>query len=172
MTGIVRAFFISRRARRLHRMEPPDKLYEKSLLPEYQVSFSAGISRTPSIVGMPDEIYADELLDEYFGSGPEGWDDFKLLGNANAIQNDDAMDEECQMYSMGLCGGDKKTPQQEEAIKKGAKDWLLLLQFGSIFEGKDAVMMFGDSGALYYWIRRQDLAACRFDDVRIIMECC
>ena len=158
----------------LLRMEPPDELHEKSRLPEQQLRFSAGISRAPTTRGMPDEIYSDELNDEYYDGELEGWDDFKLLGNASTIQ--DTMEEQCQMLAMGLDWKAFKNPHQKAAIEAGAADWILLLQLGSIWDGngknKKIAMMFGDSGAIYYWIRKQDLAACCFDDVRIIMQCC
>ncbi|HEU4419083.1 MAG TPA: YwqG family protein [Planctomycetota bacterium] len=49
-----------------------------------------------------------------------------------------------------------------------AADWLLLLQL----ESDDAAgWMWGDGGALYFWIRRADLAALRFDRVWMVFEC-
>jgi len=43
----------------------------------------------------------------------------------------------------------------------------LLLQLPS---DDDANMMWGDNGNYYYMIRKQDLAAARFDNVQIIGE--
>jgi uncharacterized protein YwqG len=32
--------------------------------------------------------------------------------------------------------------------------------------------MWGDSGTIYYWIRRQDLHRARFDRAWMILQCC
>jgi uncharacterized protein YwqG len=36
----------------------------------------------------------------------------------------------------------------------------------------EAGWMWGDAGTLYYWIRRPDLLAGRFDRIWMIFECC
>jgi len=46
-------------------------------------------------------------------------------------------------------------------------DWLLLLQADD-----DVGWMWGDSGTIYYWIRRQDLHRARFDHTWMILQCC
>jgi uncharacterized protein YwqG len=47
-------------------------------------------------------------------------------------------------------------------------DWVLLLQV----ESDDAAgFMWGDMGALYFWIRRADLAALRLDRAWMVFEC-
>jgi uncharacterized protein YwqG len=47
-------------------------------------------------------------------------------------------------------------------------DWQLLLQISS--DQRDPGWMWSDNGRLYYWIRRQDLAARDFSKVRCIMQ--
>jgi uncharacterized protein YwqG len=32
--------------------------------------------------------------------------------------------------------------------------------------------MWGDTGTIYYWIRRQDLLTARFDQAWMIFQCC
>jgi hypothetical protein len=50
----------------------------------------------------------------------------------------------------------------------GGGDWRLLLQVES---DRNAGMMWGDAGCLYFWIREEDLRARRFDRTRIIFQC-
>lgn len=60
----------------------------------------------------------------------------------------------------------------------------MLLQLGTIWENdgdeqvvtkeqekQKSALMFGDSGAIYYWIRKQDLAAGNFAGVRLLWQC-
>lgn len=57
-------------------------------------------------------------------------------------------------------------------LRADSGDWLLLWQIDSE-DGKDEDelgWMWGDVGKLYYWIRRQDLAAGRFDRVWAIIQ--
>ena len=49
------------------------------------------------------------------------------------------------------------------------EDWLLLLQVATDYEHSD--LQFADMGTLFFWIRKEDLAAHRFDRVWMIMEC-
>lgn len=48
-----------------------------------------------------------------------------------------------------------------------ASDWELLLQLDA---SDEAGMKWGDCGGLYYWIRRQDLAAARFDQSWFVFQ--
>jgi len=32
--------------------------------------------------------------------------------------------------------------------------------------------MWGDVGSIYFWIKQQDLAARKFDDVWLVFQCC
>lgn len=56
---------------------------------------------------------------------------------------------------------------QSELAEKGG-DWQLLLQVDS-----DAApdMDWGDTGRIYYWIRKQDLVQCNFSQVQLILQC-
>ena len=97
----------------------------------------------------------------------------KLLGYADIIQNE--MLTECERTSRGLYCGDSEsyqnTPHDVEAdINKHASDWVLLLQLSTI-EKDDFEFMFGDCGILYFYIKKEDLAAMRFDKVRFCLQC-
>ncbi len=95
--------------------------------------------------------------------------DHQIMGYAQPIQGDD-MEEECQLASNGLYCGDSSgyhDPRARE-LAPGIDDWLLLLQLDS---DDDTRMMWSDMGMLYFWIRKQDLAARRFDKVWMILQC-
>lgn len=92
----------------------------------------------------------------------------RLLGHPDQIQ--DEMQMECQLVSHGLYCGDPTGYQDPRAaeLKAGAMDWQLLLQVDS---EESAGMMWGSVGRLYYWIRHQDLKACNFDNVWLVLQC-
>ena len=86
----------------------------------------------------------------------------RLLGHPVNIQGD--MQLEAQLVSNGIQCGHPSGYHDSRAkeLEAGADDWLLLLQLDS----DDRVsLMWGDVGMLYFSIRRQDLAARRFDRV-------
>ena len=100
-------------------------------------------------------------------------EDHKLLGYADIIQNQ--MLTECERTSRGLYCGDpesyRNTPKDVEAdIARHASDWVLLLQLSTIT--KDTFeWMFGDCGMLYFYIRKEDLTAMRFDKTSFSVQC-
>ena len=69
------------------------------------------------------------------------------------------------------CGGPEGYRSEEaKTLAVGAADWRLLLQVDTDEEGPG--WMWGDVGRIYFWIKKQDLAALRFDDVWLIFQCC
>jgi uncharacterized protein YwqG len=93
----------------------------------------------------------------------------QLLGLPDIIQN--RMELECQLASNGVSCGDSEGDTSEEAKKlaAGAADWRLLLQIVTDEDGPGWI--WGDSGTIYFWIKRQDLKSLRFDDVWLILQC-
>lgn len=55
-----------------------------------------------------------------------------------------------------------------ESCKDG--DWMLLFQLDTVTDN-DFELMFGDSGRIYLLIRREDLAAQRFEKIRMTLQC-
>jgi uncharacterized protein YwqG len=93
----------------------------------------------------------------------------RMLGHSENVQGD--MQLEAQLVMNGLyCGNSTgyEDPRRRE-LEAGAHEWLLLLQLDS---DDTAEFMWGDSGMLYYWIRASDLAALKFDNVWMTMQCC
>lgn len=100
-----------------------------------------------------------------FGDLPE----HQVLGVPNPIQGDD-MDEECQLASNGVylgSGNVRANPRYEE-LMKGHTQWKLLLQLDS---SDETGFYWGDWGMLYFWIKEDDLANRKFDDVWMVLQC-
>lgn len=113
----------------------------------------------------------DEVL-EKLGMDMDA-ENHKLLGYANIIQNE--MLSECERVSRGLYCGDAESYQhtsedEETAIMRGAKDWTLLLQLSTL-EKDGWELMWGDCGMLYFYIKKQDLAQKRFENVWFSLQC-
>lgn len=159
--------------------EFPLNIDKESIVPELALTFNKKIS-LPDFSSYP---YKDSDLDwdEYYECRSELGSDFdewgestKLLGYPDVIQS--PMEEECERVSRGYrCGSSEdyqKVPQRELLdIKEKANDWILLFQMGTI-SAYGFELMFGDCGHIYFWIRKSDLKACKFDDVWLIMQCC
>lgn len=98
----------------------------------------------------------------------------RLLGWPVVIQN--AMPQQCELVRRGYyLGGDwRDIPEavRRETEETAREDWLLLFQLDSGVTAEDFCLDFGDCGCIYYYIRREDLAARRFDRVWLIQQCC
>lgn len=105
--------------------------------------------------------YPDEIWD-IWEEDPDPAE-VQMFGWAVPVQNPE-MDLESELVSNGFEHNTKPTPEQIER----AKDWILLFQLGSV---EEAGMCWGDVGVLYFWIRKEDLAAKRFDRIWLILQC-
>ena len=164
----------------LEAAEFPNDLEEDYRFPALAVKMRA----EPSFPGWEDftEIYPEEADcgdegDEFFTVRAELGDDdpderSKLLGWADAIQW--SMPAECELVTRGyyLGGGWDEIPKNEveEAEKEAPDKWLPLFQLDTVEDG-DFELMFGDCGRLYFYITRDDLAARRFENVWLILQC-
>ena len=95
----------------------------------------------------------------------------KMLGYADEIQNE--MEPECELYSRGIDGDvQEELSEEEEAelVRNAADHWVLLFQMGTV-EDDETELMYGDCGLIYFWIRKEDLAARNFHHVRLILQC-
>ncbi len=96
----------------------------------------------------------------------------KLLGWPDVIQNCIAV--ECELVSRGyyLGSGWKHIPEEEiqSARRTSLNEWRLLFQLDTV-EADGFELMFGDCGRIYFYIRKEDLEACRFDRVWLIQQC-
>jgi len=86
----------------------------------------------------------------------------RLLGYPDTIQDD--MRLQCQLAFNGVT--DPNDPKAA-TLTQGAMDWQLLLQIDS---DEQAGMRWGNSGMLYYWIKRTDLQTRHFDRVWLVLQ--
>lgn len=103
----------------------------------------------------------------------KGIERHKVLGYADIIQGE--MLSECERVSRGVYCGKPESyqniPEDEAAdITNKAKEWSLLLQLGTIVKD-DFKWMSGDCGMLYYYIKKEDLAEKRFDNIWFSVQC-
>lgn len=160
-------------------LELPEEIAEEHRIPELAVKFSSRSSypkyeeldlHCDTSCQWEDYDKALEKLGVDIDCDPE---DHKLLGYADIIQNE--MLTECERVSRGLYCGDpesyRSTPEEmEQIINQRAKDWTLLMQISTI-ETDDFEWMFGDCGMLYFYIRKEDLAAKNFENVNFSVQC-
>lgn len=96
----------------------------------------------------------------------------KLLGWPDIIQNN--MTQECELVRRGhYLGNTWKSVSQEERQETAApslEDWRLLFQLDS-FGTLNFSLDFGDCGSIYFYIRKDDLAARRFERAWLILQC-
>lgn len=113
----------------------------------------------------------DELKQDLIGASED--QPFKpthrLLGWPEPVQGD--MQLECQLVANGIYCGNPAGYQdpRAEQLAAGAKDWRLLLQIDTDEAGPG--WMWGDCGRIYYWIHKNDLRHCRFENARLILQC-
>jgi uncharacterized protein YwqG len=92
----------------------------------------------------------------------------QLGGWPMLIQN--PWQRECQMASNGIDVGGPEGYEDSRAaaLEAGVDDWIMLAQIDS---DDDAGWMWGDVGALYFAMRRQDLAEREFDRAWLVLQC-
>jgi len=114
----------------------------------------------------PYSSLIDELTGRKAGSQPQCI--HRMGGYAENVQG--AMELECQLVTNGIWCGDASgyNDPRRKALESGAADWRLLLQLDS---DENVNWMWGDGGRLYFWIRKQDLAASDFSHIWCVKQC-
>ena len=98
----------------------------------------------------------------------------QLLGWADVIQ--DSMYEECDLVSQGYYIGDgiayNKIPKDilQQSKDTSIERWSLLFQLDTV-EHEGFELMFGDSGHIYFYIKKEDLSQRNFDQIWLILQC-
>lgn len=114
-----------------------------------------------------EEINRD--LHEMIPSGPEHHYEphHQLLGHPAEIQGE--MQRECQfgLHEVHRHLVDDRIPE----LERGAADWRLLFQLDTDDAPGKPMMMWGDCGRLFFWIRNQDLLNKAFDNSWMILQC-
>lgn len=159
----------------------PNELLAEHILPELALEFSSGNS-LPSYeelsIHIP-EFFENSDYEDYeailtkLNIAYENCERNKLLGYADLIQGEALTD--CEATSRSIYMGDGKEWNRLSAatksdITKHASDWILLFQMSSICDTEPEIM-WGDMGNLYFYVRKDDLAAQRFDKVKITLQC-
>ena len=158
----------------------PKDMADYCKVPEFKVTFKSNIS-LPSyenfyILLKEDDVFKNHdisfrdfipLYDEIFIPDTNYT---KLLGHPEVIQN--PMEEECEAVTRGFdMGGVESYPKKyQKEIKSASKDWILLFQMDTV-ETSDYELMFGDSGHIYFWIKKDDLANKNFENIWLILQC-
>ena len=103
---------------------------------------------------------------------PPPW--HRLLGWPCIIQG--SMAQECALISRGYSTGSGFRDIPEAVLKEteGAflDEWRLLFQLDGGVRAENFCLEFGDSGSIYFYIRKEDLTARRFDRVWLVLQCC
>ena len=73
------------------------------------------------------------------------------------------------LHAAGLNWDDyaQLSAKEQQALLETGGEWTLLAQFGTLSDE----LMFGDCGCIYFYIRKDDLAAQRFDRVYLNLQC-
>jgi uncharacterized protein YwqG len=154
----------------VERREMPGRGAKDEIPSACRLTFAAALS-LPDGADVPEkhelsgEEEYSELREELAGSGCV----HQLLGFPGVIQN--PMEEECEFASKGFNVGGSEGYEEARAagLGAGAADWVLLFQIDTDETGPG--WMWGDCGRLYYWIRKQDLAAGEFSRCWQVLQC-
>jgi uncharacterized protein YwqG len=144
----------------------PTDLEEKFIVPKRFVTFEKR-SLPPPVESVEVEALALNPLENeaYFEAHHNSYAEpphHQLGGFAYPVQGA-PLDLECQLAAEKLSGAGPVEPEDSQRL---AADWSLLLQIDS-----DDHFMWGDAGMLYFWIRREDARARRFEKTWVLLEC-
>jgi uncharacterized protein YwqG len=117
----------------------------------------------PSLMWSPDDQKRYEAFYAAFPSKQvRGSAQHRLLGHPDTIQDD--MRGQCQLMTNGVSGSDDP---RATTLLANSNDWQLLLQVDS---DDGAGMHWANTGMLYFWIKRADLASRNFDNVWVVLQ--
>lgn len=164
----------------------PKDMEDYYKIPEFKINFKSNIS-LPSYEDFFNLVEDKEELEditenEFYDIYHSAYDELskkylvpiekyiKLLAYPDVIQN--SMEEECEAVIRGFdMGGVESYPKKyQKEIRNASKDWILLFQMDTV-ETSDYELMFGDSGHIYFWIKKEDLKNKNFEDIWLILQC-
>jgi uncharacterized protein YwqG len=171
--GSARVYYFNGDKTELSRIEFPDDLEDDYKLPEIAMHFST--KKDVPCYEEFNEIYSFDDWDKYDDVRVEnGFEETesmgKLLGYADIIQ--DSMLLECERVTNGVyCGGGTDIePEKLKLFQQNCSQWQLLFQLGTIeLDGYE--LMFGDCGRIYFYIKKDDLKRCNFENCWLILQC-
>lgn len=147
------------------------KYDSECILPEIAVEINNFID-VPDLCELPEDL-DDDNDDDYCDKRYDLQDTLsaKILGYADIIQ--DTMLFECEAVSRGYDLYQEEFQFSEEEkndIEHSSDEWILLFEMDSI-ELDDYELMFGDSGRIYFYIRKEDLKKRDFSNVYFSLQC-
>lgn len=158
----------------------PEDMEKDCIIPESKINFESMNDYPIDFLDYYDVDDSDEEMDrkeKEFEKDLEelGYktDTTKLLGHPELIQGE--YWEECEGVARkniyyGSAPIKYGSDEVKKSIKENAKDWILLMQVSELEIG-DYGLYFGDSGKIYFNIRKEDLKNKNFDDVWLILQC-
>ena len=158
----------------------PEDMEKDCIIPESKIDFESMNDYPIDFLDYYDPDDSDEEMDrkekEFEKELEElGYkaDTTKLLGHPELIQGE--YWEECEGAAgkniyYGSAPIKYGSDEVKKFIKENAKDWILLMQMSELEIG-DYGLYFGDSGKIYFNIRKEDLKNKNFDDVWLILQC-
>ena len=171
--GSARVYYFDGDVTELMRTNYPNDMEDDFKFPEIQLGFSKKYD-LPCYEEFT-ELYDYEDWDHYDQvksiKGHENEETIsKLLGYADLIQG--GMLLECEQVTNGIyCGGTSEiTPEELKKFKENCDQWQLLFQLDTVTTN-EFELMFGDCGRIYYYIKKEDLKKCKFDDCWLILQC-
>lgn len=146
--------------------EPPEDLAAENIFHASALAFEAEWTLPPYESPMVEALgLTTEETDAYFEASGDGTI-HRLLGHPQQIQG--FLPYEVAMAEQGLFHSSAWDSEEGRAARERHREWLLLLQIDSDW---DHGMLWGDVGRLYFYMRKEDLAARRFDRVWLTMQC-
>ena len=158
----------------------PEDMEKDCIIPESKINFE---SMNDYPIDFLDYYDVDDSIEETRRKEKEfekeleelGYkaDTTKLLGHPELIQGE--YWEECEGVARkniyyGSAPIKYGSDEVKKSIKENAKDWILLMQMSELEIG-DYGLYFGDSGKIYFNIRKGDLKNKNFNDVWLILQC-
>lgn len=139
--------------------ESCDKLSPAEKPADLETVYDGFNVRAEQIITYPDIDDCKEAFDIYCDRPVGGMDD-----EYDSLQAQNLDETVFGGWATYVQGSDMKN-----TCKPNADDWILLAQIASIF--KDDRTIWGDGGKLYFYIRRSELLARKFDNVKMDMQC-
>lgn len=176
--GCARVYYYDVSPDALRPTTPPGSLPASLMVPEAPLRLQGKVSY-PSYEELPlselssaerfriYDLYEAQLQQNGVELEHDPADCFQLLGYAELIQGSILL--ECALHSAGLSWRDyaQLSSAEQQSLQKAGGDWTLLAQFGTLSDE----LMFGDCGCIYFYIRKDDLAARRFDRIYLCLQC-
>lgn len=158
----------------------PEDIEKDCIIPESKIDFESMNDYPIDFLDYYDVDDSDEEMERKEKEFEKELDELgyksdttKLLGHPELIQGE--YWEECEGTARkniyyGSAPIKYGSDEVKKSIKENAKDWILLMQISELEIG-DYGLYFGDSGKIYFNIRKEDLKNKNFDNVWLILQC-